>query len=1279
MKPLPPSTRWWLVSVLVLSMLAVLAAAAVYAYVQPYRLRAEQYDLKNLDHFNVTSIFYDRAGGEAGRLFLENRTVLRHEDIPEYMRKATVAVEDKRFYTHKGIDIQGVVRAVIVNLKTGERTQGASTITQQLAKNLNGQFEKTLERKLVEAFLAHRIEKYESKEEILDHYLNRIYFGRGNFGLAAAAKGYFGKEAKDLTVSECALLAGIIKAPNTYSPRNDAAAALRQRDRVLALMHAQGLLTDAESSAALGESVQLVPEAPLRQQSYFMAYAIRELRKVLNLEEGQDIPQGLTVRTTLDTQMQRTAESKVEEKIQETSAASSTAASEEAAKTDTLQAAAVVIDLQDGALRVLIGGRDFQQSSFDRARMARRENGALLQPFLYSLAIERLGLHPASMINASFLDQGAQLEEVGFGDPKRDLGKRFLMLQDALALSNKATATRVGLQLGVSTFGDWLISSGVDRNENEISGIPGPLTLFEITSLYQMLGNHGRQVKPHTIVSVVNDLGETLYRHPKDPGRPLLKPLVAQQMTLSMQSVTRDGTASLLTRNYNFPSSVVGMTGYSEGYRDAWFVGFTPSLAAGVWVGYDKPRPIGTKSAALNSALPIWGGMMQKILEQDPQGIAFPVPPELSKVEVERRTGVIQGLGFLSPGAGNQFVYLRQDQLNQAKAGAAATQIQQPKDWSNWLSTMFAYPTGDTPSVVPDGESPDDLAGEIPLVAEYRMPALRGDILAADGEVLATMLQSQSLVLAWPALEVANDDEAAVAWMQKRLVHAREWLHSAVDLTDADLLLLHRFRRFHPVVVSENLDPVLAGTFEKTNLPKEGFALQGIPLRTYPRGPFLSHTLGYLQRKKATSRRNYQADEVIYDEYEGATGLEEHFDKQLRGRDGHLTIATTLEGFTQTTVIDEAATPGSRLRTTIDARVQQAAEKAMDGIRSGAAVVMNPRNGDILAIVSRPTFDPNAFLPRLPPQQWEAFVQSAKNPLLDRSYRQDQPPGSAFKVVTTLAAMSAGVFDPNRAIPCPGYFNVGNMQYQLPREKGAPVSFQTAIARSYNTYFFDLGLRIGRDPFIRTAVELGLGRPTGYILPGESTGLIPVPEFVRATHKRSMGAGDLANMSIGQGDVLATPLQMASVMCVVANGGTLHRPRLAQQLEDATGKITQSFPTEVIHKIKLEPADAKVLVDGMVAVTENGTGSSARVPGIRVAAKSSTAQVGSKEKPRQIAWMVGFLPAENPHYAYAIMVEGDTDQDLHGGEDAGLIAGNMFREIYRSPTTASAPTPQTRP
>jgi membrane peptidoglycan carboxypeptidase len=388
---------------------SLIASIALYHFLKPYYLKAQTYDLSKLEDFDVTTVFYDRNGEEIGRLFVEDRILLKHDQIPDLMREAVIAVEDKRFYKHDGVDYFGLFRAFWANVKARATVQGGSTISQQLAKHLIGNFQKTLDRKLEEAFLAFRIEDYYSKDQILDNYLNRIYFGKGYFGIESAARGYFGKAARDLDLSECALLAGIIRAPSSRSPGNNLEKARFYRDAAIQKMRRLEFISEMEAAHALEKPISLVTTSTERPvggiRSYFMALAVKELAQTLRLEEDDEIPQGLRVQTTFDSNLQRDAEKETLKKLQELeSEITLRQFSAGPLETGPLQAAALVADLESGAIRVLIGGRDFQASPFDRATMARRENGALLHPFLYALAFEKLDLHPASLVNASFLE-----------------------------------------------------------------------------------------------------------------------------------------------------------------------------------------------------------------------------------------------------------------------------------------------------------------------------------------------------------------------------------------------------------------------------------------------------------------------------------------------------------------------------------------------------------------------------------------------------------------------------------------------------------------------------------------------------------------------------------------------------------------------------------------------------------------------------------------------------------------------------------------------------------
>jgi penicillin-binding protein 2 len=378
-------------------------------------------------------------------------------------------------------------------------------------------------------------------------------------------------------------------------------------------------------------------------------------------------------------------------------------------------------------------------------------------------------------------------------------------------------------------------------------------------------------------------------------------------------------------------------------------------------------------------------------------------------------------------------------------------------------------------------------------------------------------------------------------------------------------------------------------------------------------------------------------------------------------------ISTTPDGYARSAVIETPATYGDNVRLTIDSKVQAAVEKALADSpkKMKAAVLLDIHTGDVVAMASQPAVDPNMYLPSMSSDEWTALNNDEFHPLLDRVIHAQYPPGSSFKTVTSIAAMRAGVFDPNWVYHAPGYIDIGNIHIVFLDEKG-DVSYLEAFTHSWNTYFMTLGMKVGRDILIDTAKSLNLGSPTGIILKGELPGLIPDPEFVKRVHGRDMGNGDVANTAIGQGDVLVTPLQMADLMAAVANGGTVYKPRLVKQVEDRNGNVMVSFPTQTDRTGVFEGAWTQWLPNlkaAMINVIDE------------IAAKTGTAQVGSKTQPRQIAWLSGYIPADNPQYSFSIMVEGQLsdnhgfglDDGLLGGVDAGSIAKDIFDQIYPPP------------
>ena len=1256
----------------------------IYQKAQDYYERAAKYDLKKLDDLNVTSTFYDVHGEELGRIFVEDRIVLKPEEIPDTMREAAMSAEDRRFKEHGAIDYWGILRAIRENLGKGHGVQGGSTIEQQLAKHLIGDFSRTLDRKFLEAFVAVRLEQNLTKDQIMNYYLNRIYFGKGYFGVGAAARGYFGKEAKDLTVPECALLAGIIRAPTSSSPRVDPVKARWRRDATLYQMEQEKYITREEYNRYVNTPLVIQPAKPSGLQSFEMAAAVREMEQILSIEGTEEMPQGLTVRTNIDLHLQQAIEDQMNLKLSQLEKAETTADGADASK-QPLQGAVFVADPATGRVLAWVGGRDFSKSQFDHISSGKRENGALLQPLIYGLAFDRLNLNPATMINASYVDPtSATADDVSLGNPLVDLSKWFLSIQDAMALGNKSAATRVGLQLSARGFGDWLETAGLGQahvpSDKPYEFNPDPMSLGDIASLYQILGNGGVHTKFKIIQSIQSRTGEELYDDAKPdkdgPKEAVLNSLDDAQMTLTLQNALRSGPARTLTRDYGFKAAVAGMPGYSEGYRDAWFVGYTPKLLAGVWVGYDDSRPLG-KDIALSSAVPLWGEVLRQAEERLQTGGEFPVPPSLTKVEIDRSTGALRGLAGLAPAPGDIFVYLKKEQFdaasNLASSGSAA--LQPPRQWSDWLTTMFneADETGLAPDQVLNQDKRTNL---IPALAEYKMPGLRGDILSSDGSVYATTATEKNLVLGWPAADEATADEDIVRWMRSRLDEVQQAIGEQIAVNDAELVAEYHSQRYQPFTVLENVTPDQVSKIQAAGLESKGFGFQTAPLRFYPHGPELAHALGYMSRSQQRNRGKYLSGDVIYDRYKGATGLESVLDQDLTGKDGRFMISTTPDGYARSAVVDTPATYGNNVRLSIDSKIQAAVEEAMANSpkKMKAVVMMDVHTGDVVAMASHPTFDPNIFLPSIAPDEWRSLNSDELNPMLDRTIHAQYPPGSTFKTVTSIAAMRAGVFDPNWVYHCTGFFDIGNIHRVYPEEHG-DVSFREALTYSYDTYFMTLGLKVGRDILLDTARSLNLGSPTNIILPGEMPGLIPDNEFVKRTHGRDFGGGDVANTAVGQGDVLVTPVQIADLMAAIANGGTVYRPRLVKDIEDRNGNVIKAFPVETLRTVTFDDKWMPELKSAMINVIDEGTAKGVHRDDMKIAAKTGTAQVGSDVKRRQIAWLSGYLPADNPQYSFTVMIEGQFSDNrdntltggLLGGVDSGAIAKDIFDKIYPVP------------
>jgi penicillin-binding protein 1A len=492
--------------------------------------------------------------------------------LPQHLIDAVLATEDRRFFEHWGVDPVGIVRALINNLRAGRLVEGGSSLSQQLAKNLFLGPERTLTRKLGELVLALWLEIRLSKRDILELYLNRVYFGAGAWGVEAAAQRFFAKSAQALGMAEAAVLAGLLKAPSRYSPELNPVLARARARRVLANMVEAGLL-----EAARGEQVARTPvrfAGLARPQPAAAGYAVdavlERLPGLLAERAGED----LIIATTLDAGLQRRGQALV-----------GTVMTGDAAQLEARQAALIVLDTE-GAIRAIVGGRDYTESQFNRALKAKRQPGSAFKTFVYLAALES-GLSPDSIVQ--------DLPLLGAGWSPRNEGAGYrgaVSLREALAHSMNAASARLHLSLGAASTIAAARRLGIRsplRPDASLALGTSELSLLELSAAYGVLANGGHSLEPHLILSVRSRSGELLFER-KAPMRTLVvAPATAGQLTDMLESVVTSGTgrrAGLADR------ASAGKTGTSQDFRDAWFVGYTAQLIAGVWVGNDDGRPM---------------------------------------------------------------------------------------------------------------------------------------------------------------------------------------------------------------------------------------------------------------------------------------------------------------------------------------------------------------------------------------------------------------------------------------------------------------------------------------------------------------------------------------------------------------------------------------------------------------------------------------------------------------------------------------------------------------
>ncbi|MGE5814076.1 MAG: transglycosylase domain-containing protein, partial [Acidobacteriota bacterium] len=546
--------------------------------------------------------FYDRDGKPWFRMDEDRRDVPLSRISPN-LQHAVVAVEDHRFYRHPGIDPLALGRAVVRDLTGGGMVEGGSTLTQQLARTLYLSNQRTWGRKIREAGIALLLESELTKEQILELYLNRIYISAGHYGVETMSRDLFGKSARDVTLPEAALIAGLIRAPGALSPWSNLDGAVRRSHVVLTRMREERFISEAQEAQARRVRLRIRPY-PAAQHAR-AGYAKEYLRQQFRNRFGGDHPPDWRIETTFDPELQEIAERAVQQGLRR------------ASRRPDLQAALVAVDPKTGDVLALVGGRDFSQSQFNRAVRSHRQPGSAFKPFVYAAALAQ-GFSPVSVLKglSSIPPQGP--DEWSPRNARDDENADELTLRAALIESDNRAATAMQQKIGARPVLKLASSLGMEKLPNvpSLALGSGEVTPLELTAAFAVFVNNGYRVQPRAIRRVIDADGGTALQNDVKEER-AIEPTVAFQMLSMLRDVVDRGTASSARElGVNFPAA--GKTGTTDDFRDAWFVGFSSELVVGVWVGFDQPATIAQNAYGARLALPIWAEFMRRAARKYP-------------------------------------------------------------------------------------------------------------------------------------------------------------------------------------------------------------------------------------------------------------------------------------------------------------------------------------------------------------------------------------------------------------------------------------------------------------------------------------------------------------------------------------------------------------------------------------------------------------------------------------------------------------------------------------
>ena len=617
----------FLISLLTISLIGT----ALYLY-----LKATLPNIQSLKYYHPiqTNLILDTNGKIIGFLGEKKRIFVPLNKIPKHVILAFIAAEDAHFFEHKGIDFLGILRALYKDIIAGKIVQGGSTITQQVVKCLLLTPERTIERKIKEMFLAWQIEKYLTKEEILTIYLNHIYLGRGAYGVEAAALTYFGKHIWELDLNEAAVLAGLPPAPSRYNPIVNMNAAIKRRNYVLKRMAEEGFISWELAEKVMKQPIKLHPmdiNIPL-YAAYFIDALKREFPKYF--PEQKLLYGGFTIKTTLDKDWQKKAYKSALETLRRLFPD----------RKDLPEFAVICISNKDGAVRVLIGGKDFRKSPFNRAVLGKRQIGSAIKPFIWAQALEKGIIIPSSIIpDDPIIIQG--IDKGKDWAPQNYDGKYMgpIDVKNAIAHSRNTVAVRIALLLGIDNLKELLtrLDLKLPKFLNYSLALGSyEMTPLEVVRIYSNFPNLGIMVYPFFVESVWNkiyDRSEIVYQHKLKPKR-VFSEYTAGIMNDFLEAVVDIGTGRC-AKKLGVP--VAGKTGTTQNYNDAWFIGYTADYTCAVWVGYDKEKTLGKEKTGGKVACPIWLSVMKSIPH-----LNKPIPKHIQLPEDIEEFNVIEELNF---------------------------------------------------------------------------------------------------------------------------------------------------------------------------------------------------------------------------------------------------------------------------------------------------------------------------------------------------------------------------------------------------------------------------------------------------------------------------------------------------------------------------------------------------------------------------------------------------------------------------------------------------------